>query len=150
MKPLCAALLLGTAALLLSGCGTIREAQENYQSSYKVNIENVVGNVWKIEAQWPAGTNTARLAEALHERARQHCSREHMGMLPISGTSDAGDEATGKQAHATLEFRCQAGAKVEQKEYQGIILHLDEFIEDDDDPKSRRRRKGTSLDDFGS
>ena len=84
-------LIIGTAlaALLLSGCEALQEERQNFLDREE-KITNVVGNVWRIEAVWPGHVEGNRLADHLHERARMHCDRQHMAMLPVNGSSTNG------------------------------------------------------------
>ena len=86
-------LIIGTAlaALLLSGCEALQEERQNFLDREE-KITNVVGNVWRIEAVWPGHVEGNRLADHLHERARMHCDRQHMAMLPVNGSSTNGEQ----------------------------------------------------------
>ena len=101
-------LIIGTAlaALLLSGCEALQEERQNFLDREE-KITNVVGNVWRIEAVWPGHVEGNRLADHLHERARMHCDRQHMAMLPVNGSSTNGKKDGSRPASAWLEFRCQ-------------------------------------------
>ena len=62
----------------------------------------MVGNVWRIEAVWPGHVEGNRLADHLHERARMHCDRQHMAMLPVNGSSTNGKKDGSRPASAWL------------------------------------------------
>ena len=84
-------LLIGTAhaALLRSVCLALLYVRQ-YFLDREEKITNVVGNVWRIEAVWPGHVEGNRLADHLHERARMHCDRQHMAILPVNGSSTNG------------------------------------------------------------
>lgn len=113
-------LIIGTAlaALLLSGCEALQEERQNFLDREE-KITNVVGNVWCIEAVWPGHVEGNRLADHLHERARMHCDRQHMAMLPVNGSSTNGKKDGSRPASAWLEFRCQPGLDY-RPEYKGL------------------------------
>ena len=92
------------AALLLSGCSSATQELEKAFDS-RVNIEPVVGSIWRISAERPKVESSARIADFVYERAK-----------------------------AWLEFRCASPEKVE-REYKGITLHFDELLGDDDKKK---------------
>ena len=113
-------LIIGTAlaALLLSGCEALQKERQNFLDREE-KITNVVGNVWRIEAVWPGHVEGNRLADHLHERARMHCDRHHMAMLPVNGSSTNGTKDGSRPASAWLEFRCQPGLDY-RPEYKGL------------------------------
>ena len=110
------------AALLLSGCSSATQELEKAFDS-RVNIEPVVGSIWRISAERPKVESSARIADFVYERAKG------MGMMPLTGSSSAAS-ADGQPAKAWLEFRCASPEKVE-REYKGITLHFDELLGDD-------------------
>ena len=113
------------AALLLSGCSSATQELEKAFDS-RVNIEPVVGSIWRISAERPKVESSARIADAF-------CTDKGMGMMPLTGSSSAAS-ADGQPAKAWLEFRCASPEKVE-REYKGITLHFDELLGDDDKKK---------------
>lgn len=116
------------AALLLSGCSSATQELEKAFDS-RVNIEPVVGSIWRISAERPKVESSARIADFVYERAKAFCTDKGMGMMPLKGSSSAAS-ADGQPAKAWLEFRCASPEKVE-REYKGITLHFDELLGDD-------------------
>ena len=116
------------AALLLSGCSSATQELEKAFDS-RVNIEPVVGSIWRISAERPKVESSARIADFVYERAKAFCTDKGMGMMPLTGSSSAAS-ADGQPAKAWLEFRCASPEKVE-REYKGITLHFDELLGDD-------------------
>ncbi len=113
-------LIIGTAlaALLLSGCGSLKEEARDILNRQET-LTNVVGNVWRIEAVWPGYVEGNHVADHLSERARAHCGAKHMAMLPLNGSSTNGLKDGSRPASAWLEFRCQAGLDY-RPEYKGL------------------------------
>lgn len=116
------------AALLLSSCSSATQELEKAFDS-RVNIEPVVGSIWRISAERPKVESSARIADFVYERAKAFCTDKGMGMMPLTGSSSAAS-ADGQPAKAWLEFRCASPEKVE-REYKGITLHFDELLGDD-------------------
>ncbi len=129
----CAAGALSVLTFALAGCSAIKEEHSNYMSR-KQDIVNVVGGIWRIEAEWPGASSSKLLQEAMYEKAVGFCAREKKGMIPLTGSVENGSEDGSKPVKGWLEFRCGAGQKV-QREYRGITLHLDDLLEDDDKKK---------------
>lgn len=130
-RPLRTAALIGTAAILLAttGCTALQEEHQNLMNR-RVDVVNVVGNIWRITGSWPNTKSAKALNEYIYDRARYFCGEGDKGMMPISGSSTDGSGDAAKPATAWLEFRCANPEKV-QREYKGITLHLDEFLEDE-------------------
>lgn len=119
------------SASLAAGCQSLSESYAAHQArSHK--IEHVVGNTWRISADWPVLGTEGQLAEWLHDQALAHCSALNFeGMNPLTRSTYAGKD--GKGASGWLEFRCERGERVEH-EYQGIKINLDPFLEGSDEP----------------
>lgn len=115
------------AALLLSGCSSIEEASRNYDK--RVDIQPVVGSVMRVTVEREGIDSEARIAEFAYESAKKYCSDRGSGMMPLKGSASAA-KPDGTPARAWLEFRCPKPEKVE-REYKGITLHFDEFLEDE-------------------
>ena len=77
------------AALLLSGCSSATQELEKAFDS-RVNIEPVVGSIWRISAERPKVESSARIADFVYERAKAFCTDKGMGMMPLKGSSSAG------------------------------------------------------------
>ncbi|WP_444483837.1 hypothetical protein, partial [Sutterella wadsworthensis] len=101
------------AALLLSGCSSATQELEKAFDS-RVNIEPVVGSIWRISAERPKVESSARIADFVYERAKAFCTDKGMGMMPLTGSSSAAS-ADGQPAKAWLEFRCASPEKVERE-----------------------------------
>ena len=68
------------AALLLSGCSSATQELEKAFDS-RVNIEPVVGSIWRISAERPKVESSARIADFVYERAKAFCTeREYKGI----------------------------------------------------------------------
>lgn len=76
------------AALLLSGCSSATQELEKAFDS-RVNIEPVVGSIWRISAERPKVESSARIADFVYERAKAFCTDKGMGMMPLTGSSSA-------------------------------------------------------------
>ena len=76
------------AALLLSGCSSATQELEKAFDS-RVNIEPVVGSIWRISAERPKVESSARIADFVYERAKAFCTDKGMGMMPLKGSSSA-------------------------------------------------------------
>ena len=112
---------------LAFGSSATQELEKAFDS--RVNIEPVVGSIWRISAERPKVESSARIADFVYERAKAFCTDKGMGMMPLKGSSSAAS-ADGQPAKAWLEFRCASPEKVE-REYKGITLHFDELLGDD-------------------
>ena len=125
-------LIAAVAALLVlaTGCSSLKEEHQNIMNR-RIDVVNVVGNIWRITGSWPNTKSAKALNEYIYERARGFCGENDKGMMPISGSSADGSGDAAKPATAWLEFRCENPQKV-YREYKGITLHLDEFLEDED------------------
>ena len=125
-------LTAAVAALLVlaTGCSSLKEEHQNIMNR-RIDVVNVVGNIWRITGSWPNTKSAKALNEYFYERARGFCGENDKGMMPISGSSADGSGDAAKPATAWLEFRCENPQKV-YREYKGITLHLDEFLEDED------------------
>ena len=121
-------LTAAVAALLVlaTGCSSLKEEHQNI-----MNRRIDVGNIWRITGSWPNTKSAKALNEYIYERARGFCGENDKGMMPISGSSADGSGDAAKPATAWLEFRCENPQKV-YREYKGITLHLDEFLEDEE------------------
>ena len=112
-------LAVSLTAVLLTGCQTIHEEHQKY-SNREQNIVNVVGNVWRIDAKWPADQLAgSRLSEHLYMSAVKFCQRERMGMLPIRGATEDSSKDGKKPSTGWLEFRCQKALDY-RPEYKGL------------------------------
>ena len=76
------------AALLLTGCSSATQELEKAFDS-RVNIEPVVGSIWRISAERPKVESSARIADFVYERAKAFCTDKGMGMMPLTGSSSA-------------------------------------------------------------
>ena len=125
-------LTAAVAALLVlaTGCSSLKEEHQNIMNR-RIDVVNVVGNIWRITGSWPNTKSAKALNEYIYERARGFCGENDKGMMPISGSSADGSGDAANPATAWLEFRCENPQKV-YREYKGITLHLDEFLEDED------------------
>lgn len=117
-------------ALALAGCQTAQAPMEKNIGGVHEKITNVVGNIWRIDAEWPADRANRFMGDALRGKASSFCARKDMGMIPLSGTVSDGDEASGAPHKAWLEFRCAAGQKVE-REYKGLSFTINGMSEED-------------------
>ena len=122
------------ALVLATGCTALKEEHQNVMNR-RVDIVNVVGNIWRISGSWPNTQNAKPLTEHLYERAQRFCHDAEKGMMPVTGSSVDGAADGSKPATAWLEFRCENPQKV-YREYKGITLHLDEFLEGDDEKRN--------------
>lgn len=66
------------AALLLSGCSSATQELEKAFDS-RVNIEPVVGSIWRISAERPKVESSARIADFVYERAKAFCTAQGHG-----------------------------------------------------------------------
>ena len=94
------------AALLLSGCSSATQELEKAFDS-RVNIEPVVGSIWRISAERPKVESSARIADFVYERAKAFCTDKGMGMMPLTGSSSAAS-ADGQPAKAWLSSAAPA------------------------------------------
>lgn len=124
-------LLTGAAcAIALAGCQTTQAPMETNIGGSHEKITNVVGNIWRIDAEWPAERSNRFMGDSIRGKASNFCARKDMGMIPLSGSVSDGDESTGSPHKAWLEFRCAAGQKVE-REYKGLSFTINGMDKED-------------------
>ena len=92
------ACLLSTVALGLAGCSSL----ENLAQTNDPDIENVVGEVWKVQTSRPVDVRPEMITDHLMDRARRKCESRKLVMLPIRGNV----ATNGREGW--MEFRCQA------------------------------------------
>lgn len=127
-----ATLAAGAVAVLAlaAGCTQLKEQHSSFMNRTE-SITNVVGNVWRIQASWPNTKSAKQLSEHLYDRAQRFCGGDDQGMMPLTGSTNDGSGDAKRPATGWLEFRCAHPEKVE-REYQGITLHFDELLDEDD------------------
>ena len=106
------------SALFLSGCQAINEKRAQIDSREET-LTNVVGQVWRLDAQWPGVVLTNDLTEHLYNKGLKHCHEQGLGFLAIRGASTEGKADGSHPASAWLEYRCQRALDY-RPEYKGI------------------------------
>ena len=124
------ACLLSTVALGLAGCSSL----ENFAQTNDPDIENVVGEVWKVQTSRPVDVRPEMITDHLMDRARRKCESRKLVMLPIRGNV----ATNGREGW--MEFRCQAPLNY-QPEYQGLraFFNLDDDDGEEVDPDARKK-----------
>ncbi len=121
---------LALVALTLAGCSTLDKLGAAAPNDGE--ITNVVGEVWKVHTTRPVDVRPETITDHLMDRAREHCERRHLTMLPVRGN------VTVNGRDGWLEFRCQQPLNY-QPEYKGLTGFFK--IDDDDKPVDPDARK---------
>ncbi len=123
--------VLAALTLSLVGCAAVNSLKDATAFT-SPEITNVVGEVWKIHTTRPVDVRPETVTDHLMDRAREHCERREMTMLPVRGnvTTDGRD--------GWMEFRCQQPLNY-QPEYKGLSAIFS--IDDEDDDKMSTGRK---------